>query len=158
MRGAVFASIITIALVAGAGIGYLVGISQSGKNSTPQTTCTILGETIGVALHVVATDYQSHSAVPVVGARISGDGVLYCNSAKQVSVFLPNTTNSTGWVDMFQGGGGEYYLNVTYPDSKSVYSLSVPVRPLTVTYATINISSGNVTIHFCQYGAQCSTA
>jgi hypothetical protein len=161
MRNGLAAALLLVAILAGAGAGYFFGasgISGGSKPSTPnqpQTICQITGEAIGVALHVVASNYSDSSTVPVAGAAVTGEGVLYCGGERQVNPFGSVSTNSTGWVDLFHDGGGVYYLNVTYPGSVLSYSLSVPVPPVTATYVTFNISTGNMTTHFCEYDLHC---
>jgi hypothetical protein len=162
MRNGIVASLLVVALLAGAGSGYLIGVngapitSTKSSSATTQTSCTISGETIGVALRVVEMDYSSHSLVPVADAAISGGYVFYCLAFRQVTPLTPTTTNSSGQVDVFQGGAGIYYLNVTDPQTNYVFHLSVPTRPVTATYVTLDIASGNVTTRFCAYNYNCS--
>lgn len=163
MNGRVLASGFVVAILISAGAGYLVGSNTITKGvvgghsgSTTQVSCSISGETIGVVVQVLAIDYSSHSAVPVAGVSVSGQDVYYCNDNKQVSEINPSSTNSSGWVSLFDGGGGMYYLNIRYPDSKLVYNLSVPVQPVTLTYVSFNVSTGNVTTRFCAYNFHCS--
>jgi hypothetical protein len=54
--------------------------------------------------------------------------VHYCNDGKEVLPIGGARTNSTGWVNLSDGGGGIYYLNVSLPNSKLVFSLSIPVQ------------------------------
>ncbi len=151
---------VAVAVILSGSAGYLLGSARpsglAGSGTSAQTTCTIAGETIGVALRVVAIDYSTHSVVPVVGAGINGSGVLYCNGERQVTVFPEATTNASGWVEVFHGGGGIYYLNISYPGSNLIYSVSVPVMPVTATYVVFNASTGNVTTHFCSYNFHCT--
>ena len=162
MRNAAVAALLVVAILAGAGVGYLIGVN--GASTTPsksppattQTSCTISGETTGVALQVVRIDYSTNSLVPVAGAAVSGGYVVYCDNARQATPFTPSMTNSSGQVDVFQGGGGIYYLNVTDPQTNYVFHLSIPARPVTATYVTLDITSGNVTTRFCVYGYNCS--
>ena len=170
MKNVEVAALLVAAIVAGAGAGYLIGVdvsrSQTGDgmpttSMSTSTTCHITGETWGVALHVVAAEYSNYpnyyTTTPVAGAYVSAEGIFYCNDERKTTSILLATTNSSGWALLYNGGGGTYYLNITYPGSKLVYSLSVPVRPVTATYVTFNVSTGNTTTHFCQYNFHCTT-
>ncbi|MDA4128514.1 MAG: hypothetical protein OK422_03525 [Thaumarchaeota archaeon] len=114
MQNRVLSAVFVLAIIGSAGAGYLVGSStianQVTRNLTSQTKCTIVGETIGVVLQVLATDYSSHTEVPVSGALVNGQDVLYCNNERQVFAVQPATANSSGWTSLLDGGGGTYYL------------------------------------------------
>ena len=62
----------------------------------------------------------------------------------------PVTTNSSGWINLLDGGNGIYYLNVTY-SQYLVYSLSIVTQPTSVTCVVSNASTGNLTTHFYEY-------
>ena len=162
MRRVMISALLAIAILAGAGIGYLLGTRATQNpitttsSTSSQTTCTIYGQTIGVAFHLVAINYSDHSVVPVVGAGIKGEGVAYCNEEREATPIPLTATNASGWASLFLGGGGVYYLNVTYPGSGLAYSLSVPVRPVTATYVTVNISTGSVITSYCEYNINCT--
>ncbi len=117
--------------------------------------CVNYGPTIGVALQVVANNGSGRPPIPVKGAQVSGQDVGYCNDVKQVIAIHPTTTNSSGWVSLLYGGFGIYYLNINYGPTLD-YSLSVVTEPTAITYAVFNISTGNVTTHFCYYEVNCS--
>jgi len=166
LKTGVIAALLVIAIVVSAGVGYLFGLSVSGsqtnKNSTIQTTststtCTISGETMGVWLRVVESTYPNGSVVPVSGVNVNGQWVLYCNDQRQTTKFEPSQTNASGWDILSYGGGGFYYVNISYPYSPLTIILSIQTRPVTATYATFNLSTGNVTTHFCEFNyASCA--
>jgi hypothetical protein len=144
--------------------GYTETVTQtvtatSSKSSSPttQTSCSITGTTLGVALRVVR-EGANNSLIPVADAPVSGGYVVYCDGVRQATLFAPTVTNSSGEVDVFQGGGGVYYLNVTYPQTyyPQTYHLSIPTFPVTATYVTFDITSGSVTTRLCMYGYNCS--
>ena len=155
MRNAVVAVLTILLVVVSVGAGYYLGAksNQSGRLITT-TTCTILGPTIGVVLRIIENNGSSNPSIPVQGARVSGQDLGYCNDVEQVIAIKPATTNSSGWVSLLYGGFGIYYLNVYYNPYLS-YNLSVVTQPTAVTYAIFNISTGNVTTHFCYYEVNC---
>lgn len=127
---------------------------KSGSTTTIRTTsCGISGPTTGVVLQIIAYNHTSSgvSTVPWVGTSVSGEAVGYCNDALQTSILPPTTTNSTGWASLLDGGFGLYDLNVTYGAPPITFNLSIVTDPLSVTVAVFNISTGNMTTHFCEY-------
>jgi len=121
-------------------------IQLTTPSTTVQATCTTSGPTLGVVLRVVANN-GSWAGVPV-----TGEAVGYCDGQKEVTNLGPSLTNSSGWVSFLEGGlNGIYYLHVN--ESAWVYDLSIPAQPTTVTYAVLNLSTGNVTTRFCEFNA-----
>src|SRR2546422_1161227 len=164
LKNGVVAVVLVIAMTGSAGAGFLVGSNVFGNITvgnptakTTKTTCHITGVTLGVRVRIVAIDYSNNSTVPVSNASVTGQNVVYCNDERQVTTFRPTKTNSSGWVGLSYGGVGIYYVNITYPNSNLTYSLSIPARPVTATYVVFNISSGNVTTHFCAFNYHCVT-
>jgi hypothetical protein len=107
---------------------------------------------MGVMIHVLANNYTGNgvSVIPVVGAKVSGQAVGYCNNVLQPSTLQPTTTNSSGWASLLDGQFGLYNLQVAYAPTL-VFNLSIVTNPLSVTYVTFNISTGNMTTHFCEF-------
>ena len=150
------ASLMVIAIVAGIGAGYLAGVNVSGNrtNRNTATTCEILAPTIGVSLRAMAI-YGYNSVAPAPGAMVNGEWVDYCNAQRQATSFGPSHTNDTGWVDLFHGGGGIYILNVSLPDNPLTVQFSIPTHPGEITYALVNLSTGDETIQFCGLEGPC---
>jgi len=125
--------------------------------SVTTTSCAVSGPTMGVVIHVLANNYTGNgvSVIPVVGAKVSGQAVGYCNNALQQSTLQPTTTNSSGWASLLDGQFGLYNLQVAYALTL-VFNLSIVTMPTSVTYVTFNISTGNMTTHFCEF-SDCRT-
>jgi hypothetical protein len=120
--------------------------------SVTTTSCTVSGPTLGVVIQVLANNYTGNgvSVIPVVGAKVSGEAVGYCNNILQPSTLQPTTTNSSGWASLLDGQFGLYNLEVAYAPTL-VFNLSIVTNPSSVTYVTFNISTGNMTTHFCEF-------
>ncbi len=120
--------------------------------SVTTTSCTVSGPTLGVVIQVLANNYMGTgvSVIPVVGAKVTGQAVGYCNDVLQPSTLQPTTTNSSGWASLLDGQFGLYNLEVAYAPTL-VFNLSIVTNPLSVTYVTFNISTGNMTTHFCEF-------
>jgi hypothetical protein len=168
MRNGMVAVLLVIVIALSAGAGYLVGLNVSRNQTSRSTTttltstsasftCTAVGQAIGVRLRVVESTFPNGTVFPVSGAIVNGAWVIYCNGQRQPTEFGPFHTNSTEWVDLSYGGGGYYYLNVSLPSSPLVIPFSIPTEPGVATYATVNLSTGNVTTHFCGFEEHCPT-
>jgi hypothetical protein len=120
--------------------------------SVTTTSCVVSGPTMGVVIHVLANNYTGNgvSVIPVVGAKVSGQAVGYCNNVLQQSTLQATTTNSSGWASLLDGQFGLYNLQVAYIPTL-VFNLSIVTMPTSVTYVTFNISTGNMTTHFCEF-------
>jgi hypothetical protein len=114
-----------------------------------RTSCISSGPTEGVVLRLVANG--NTGIIPVAGAAVSGEDLWYCNDSPQITHFNSTLTNSSGWASLLFGGNGIYYLNVTYPNSNLVFTLSVMTQPSSVTYMIFNASTGNVTTYVCEF-------
>jgi len=172
LKNQIFALFMVVLVFASAGAGYLVGSVRSPSSftslssasatvttSSTITSCTILAPTMGVELRVmVVNSTTSGVSVPQKGARISGQAITYCNSVQQVYPIRPETTNSSGWAVLLDGGLGIYFLTVVFPNSVISVNLSIPTQPTGVTYAVFQSPSGNLTTHFCYYNINCDTA
>ena len=66
------------------------------------------------------------------------------------------STNSTGSVLITPNIGSYYVLLVAYEGAN--YTINAPIKPMTTTYVTLNVPSGNVTItEVYEDGCQTST-
>jgi hypothetical protein len=157
MRNGLVASLLVVAILAGAGAGYLVGVSSvansTSQNSVATTSCTVAGPTIGAVIRVI------ESSGPVAGARVSGEADGYCNNALQTQTLQSAVTNSSGWVSLMDGGFGVYNLLVSFevgnPPLTQNYHLSISMQPTAVTYVVFDTVTGNVTTHICYYNLHC---
>jgi hypothetical protein len=167
LRNDIVAVLTVLLVVVGVGVGYFIGAKANQSIAVIPTTlgtktltggkyqCINTGPTIGVVLRVIENNGSSNPTIPVRGARVSGQDIGYCNDAEQAITIKSTTTNSSGWVSLLYGGFGIYYLNVYY-DPYLSYNLSVVTQPTAITYAIFNLSTGNLTTHFCYYVVGCS--
>lgn len=138
----------------------------SASSSTSPAACTIIGPTEGVEIRVVMSNGSDPShTIPVVGAQVGGEDDGYCNGQRRVMVLMAETTNSSGWASLLDGGFGSYNLSVTYPGSGFVVinstsgqgttsvgtiitiffggnGLIIPTQPTAITYVTYDTSTG----------------
>lgn len=108
-------------------------------------TCTYSGETVGVLFRLV-----SDTGSPISGVQIKGQSVVYCNTERQVQALPLATTNSSGWADMRDGNGGNYYLTFGYAGTS--YNVMISVEPVALTLATLKLPSGILTTQDCAFG------
>ena len=165
MRNEVISVLLIAAIIAGAGVGYFVGVnsvtsvtSSKGQTSVTTTSCTVSGPTNGVVIRVVEGGLYGPT-IPIVGALVNGEADGYCNDALQTLTLQSAATNSSGWASLLDEGFGVYNLNISYevgnPQLTENYHLSVPMQPLTTTYVVFNTTTGNVTTHYCEYNLHC---
>ena len=155
MRNEAIASLLVIAILAGAGAGYFIGVNiatnSASSSNVPTTFCTVSGPTDGVVIRIVEGGL-SGPTVPVVGADVSGEAAGYCNDALQTQALQQEVTNSSGWATLLDGGFGVYNLNISYevgsPQVTETYHLSISMQPLTTAYVVYDTTTGNVTTHF----------
>ena len=166
MRNETVSALLVVAIIASAGLGYLVGAGSftspmsktSAETSVTTTYCTVLAPTIGVVIRVVEGGLSGPTS-PISGARVGGQADGYCNNALQAQTLQPAVTNSTGWASLLDGGFGVYNLNISYevgsPHVTESYYFSVSMQPETVTYVIFNTTTGNVTTYLCYSGQNC---
>jgi len=160
MRNEAVASLLIVAILAGAGVGYLVGVNSvtgsASQNSVLMTSCIVLGPTIGAVIRII------EKGAPIAGASVSGEADGYCNNALQTQPLQSTVTNSSGWASLMDGGFGVYNLLVSYdvgnPPLTENYHLSISMQPTAVTYVVFDTATGNVTTHICYYNLHCSGA
>jgi len=157
MKNRAIATLLVVAIIASAGVGYLVGVnsvtSSTSQNSVPTTSCAVPGPTIGAVIRVI------ESGAPVAGASVSGEADGYCNNALQTQTLQSTLTNSSGWASLMDGGFGVYNLLISYevgnPPLTENYHLSISMQPTAVTYVVFDTATGNVTTHICYYNLHC---
>ena len=122
------------------------------KPTTVQTSvsCTITGE--GGPLYIlVLTDLGAPVADQKVGLVHMGPSVNgeSCGSR----TLAPRFTNSTGWVQVPGGDGlpyaGSFYVSLNY--SGRSYNATVSIEPVTTTYLTFYLPSGQYYVMNCQF-------
>jgi hypothetical protein len=101
--------------------------------TTASTECTISGEGTGFYLTVL-----SDSGQPIQGARVTG------TSSPCLQDIGTYVTNSTGSVLITPNIASYYQLSITYQGQS--YTVKAPIEPMTTTYVTLRVPSGNVTI------------
>ena len=137
------AVLLVVAIIAGVGAGYLVGVSVSGSQNVrnTSTTCTILVEG-QVLLQVM----NSTSGKPIARAPVYAQFVSQGCSPNTYTAVDLNTalTNATGFVT-FSGEVGEYHLNLhTFGN----YFVDVSTNPSETACVTLNIPSGETRIAY----------
>ena len=113
--------------------------APTNSSSTTTTQCTITAEGSGFYLTVL-----SDSGQPIQGARVTGTRVTEVDSGTCQQAIGTYSTNSTGSVLITPNIGSYYVLSVMYEGAN--YTVNAPIRPMTTTYVTLNVPSGNVTI------------
>jgi len=107
--------------------------------------CTITAEGTGTFVTVLSDGGQ-----PIQGAQVSGERVTEVNGAtceETIGTFL---TNSTGSVLITPNIGSYYQLTIQYQGK--TFSAQAPIQPMSGTYVTLKIPSGNVTVSEVPYG------
>ena len=161
MKNEVIASLLVLTVLAGAGMGYLMGTdlsaSHNGGTTGPTSpnvsvTCTVPDE--GELLLQVM---NSTSGEPIASAPVQGQLVLPACSPSTYTAVELNTalTNATGFV-VFGGELGEYHL---YFPSFGNYFVDVSMNPGQTACVTLSIPSGETNITYsgmpgssCQFG------
>jgi len=158
MRNEVIASLLVVALVAGAGVGFLVGdasertttsVSTTTLTATPtQTTADCIQTGIHGSLYVrVVLDNTSR---PVVGDNVTVTILDYCNAEEQVPL---GSTNSTGYTSSFVDWTGDLLVKVTNVFSGASYIFLAQTSGA-VSLATLSLPSGLTVIRpIACYGA-----
>jgi hypothetical protein len=147
MRNGAVAALLAVAILAGAGAGYLVGSQLKGSgtsgtssSSTVLTTCTIpdSGEVIMQVLN--STDGRPIVSTPV---QVEFLEPVCPPNPYTVTTLSPMMTNGTGYVTI-GGEVGDYTLSV----SGYGYSASATVGPGQIVCITLGIPSGETHITY----------
>jgi len=151
MRRRTMVAVLLIVVVAVAGaLGYVLlspSVPPLDTSPTPVTTttyCSITGQAAGAFLRILSDSTQA----PVVGAQVSatnkpdycGSNQYTTNSPANIQTTITFTTNSTEWysLDTFNNAG--YSFTVRY--SGQSYTLTIELRPISATCATLLVPSG----------------
>ncbi len=119
-------------------------VSTSPVVITTTTFCSITGQAGGAFLRVLSDSTQT----PVVGAQVSATNKpAYCgsnqyttNSPANSQTTITFTTNSTEWYSLDTLNNVGYSFTVRY--SGQSYTLTIDLRPVSATCATLYVPSG----------------
>jgi hypothetical protein len=145
MRSRVVASLLVVAILVGAGAGYLIGSYASHPGTTTtQTTCmtTYPGQPFGASTRVI----NATTLMPVVGANVIATapvlGVCSASTPKTDSVQF--TTNSTEWYSLPFFNLGTYQITVTYLGRS--YNVTMPLGRSVYNCATLYVPTGQTNV------------
>ena len=158
MREGAIAALLVLAMLAGAGAGYLVGASvpgsQSGKNMpttsmSTSATCTIPDEGQVLLQVMNGTSGKPIGSAPVMGQLL----LLGCSPNTYTAADLDTAmTNATGFVS-FEGELGEYHL---YFPTLGNYFVDVSMNPGETACVTLTIPNGETDITYSGHpGSSC---
>jgi hypothetical protein len=179
MRNEVIVSMLIVAILAGAGVGFLVGTANE-HTTTSTTTATSVSTTTATSFITktsLATQSNTYLTSCIItgvggfefrvisdptGAPISGETIeavdrLGCNGQNQV-VYLDNFSESQGgqgWLvpdfpSQATPAGG---LSFTIMYQGGTYTFSASVAPVGTNCVTLHVPSGNVTVTFVANGS-----
>lgn len=131
----VIASVLVVAILIGAGAGYLIGMSLSGDEASIRTTSTSCIQT-GISGSLFVRVISDNTNNPTRGANVTVTLLNYCNS--KVSIPL-GYTNDTGYTPSPTDWTGVLLVNVT---SAGVDHVFLTETGGTVSLATISLPSG----------------
>ena len=116
MRRGVIASLLVVALLAGAGAGYLIGVNVSGNQTsgTPSTSCIQTGIHGSLFVRVVSDSTDN----PISGANVTVTVLNYCNSEYPIPL---GHTNDTGYTSSPADWTGVLLVNVTNADVNYIF-------------------------------------
>jgi hypothetical protein len=114
-------------------LNFTVNPSGTTVTASTSTECTISSEGSGFYVTVLTDAGQ-----PIQGAQVTGTS---SPCQQDIGTYV---TNSTGSVLITPDIGSYYQLSITYQGN--AYAVRAPIEPMTTTYVTLSIPSGNVTI------------
>jgi hypothetical protein len=141
------ATVVMIVVVAGV-LGYAYFAIASAPPSVPSTSptpvtkttfCSITGQPAGAFLRILSDSTRT----PIAGAQVSATNrPAYCDSSSPATsqTTIAFTTNSTEWYSLDTLNNAGYSFVVKY--SGQTYTLTVDLRPVSGTCATLFIPSG----------------
>jgi hypothetical protein len=109
------------------------------QTATTSVDCVISSEGSGFYVTV-----QSDAGQPIQGVQVSGSRVTQTNGGtcqQNIGTYL---TNSTGSVLITPNIGSYYLLSMLYQGKN--YTARAPIEPMTTTYVTLKVPSGNISI------------
>ena len=172
MRNDVIASLLVVAILAGAGAGYFAGssnrqtttttvVSASTLTSTSVETistdpCVIMGQPAGMFLKIAS----DNGGAPIAGAQVIAihkqaddycNGVLFRGNFTMISF---TTNGTTSWYSLDSTNDGSYSVVVAY--SGHLYNLSAQMHPVSVTCAALFITSGRTNVTSTEFRTTCT--
>lgn len=129
------ASLLVVAILAGAGAGYLTGVSTSGNHASRSTTTTSCMQT-GIHGSLFVRVVSDGTNTSISGAKVTVTILNYCNS--KLSIHL-GYTNDTGYTSSSADWTGVLLVNVT---SAGVGHIFLTETSGAVSLATISLPSG----------------
>ena len=122
--------------------------------SAVSTVCYVQGQPAGFFIRILSDS----AFTPVVGVKVMAtNNPALCNSTpatKQTTVTF--TTNSNEWYTLPSDNNAGYSFMVTYSSQK--YNFTASLRPLSVTCATLFITSGRTNITITEFQTSCSAS
>jgi hypothetical protein len=109
------------------------------RSTTTSIDCVVSAEGSGFYVTVLSDTGQ-----PIQGVQVSGSRVTQTNGGtcqQNIGTYL---TNSTGSVLITPNIGSYYLLSMLYQGKN--YTAKAPIEPMTTTYVTLKVPSGNVSI------------
>jgi hypothetical protein len=144
MRNGAIASLLVVAILVGAGAGYLIGsYTNHPGTTTTQTTCMITtypAQPFGTALRVV----NATTLEPVVGADVIATASAICGTSTSTIASAQFTTNSTEWYSLPFINHGTYQIAVTYLSHS--YNLTMSPGLSVYNCATLYVPTGQTDV------------
>jgi hypothetical protein len=137
----------TVSIIVISAVGYVVITDWPNTTSTVPTTstvCVINAQGYGTYLHVVSDSTQQ----PVSGVSFHFVPIAYSCLGYGIPTAANYTTNSTGWIFLY-GVQANYLFQSYLTYAGRSYNVTLPQRPGELTYATLQLPSGNLTIMLC---------
>ena len=132
--------IIVVAFVVAGAVGFL----SFGPRSSSTSVCVVAASSTGTYIHVVSDSTQQ----PIAAASIQVTPVATQCTNEVTSTPVDYNANASGWITI-AGEPADVHLVISLAYAARSYNFTLPQRPLTATYATLRLPSGNVSISLC---------
>jgi len=175
MRSEVVASLIVVALLAGAGVGYfawsgsrttVTATTTSAETTTATTTevvtslvtyCSISGQPGGISVRFL----NSSTMAPIAGVYVFAvNRPFYCSGFSTVAPFPAGpqtvtsfTTSGSEWYPLSSDSNAAYSIAAFYAGHS--YNFTANLRPVSLTCATLYIPSGQTNVTITTFGMSC---
>jgi len=152
MRDRAIVALLVVAVLASAGVGYLVGWNVSESQAAKGTTTTTASSSISTECEVSAEGWvllqvlNSTTGKPIPSAPVQAEVTpFYCNSSPPAATELNSTlTNSTGFAS-FGAYLGVYRFALSAYGNYFAYASTLPEQ---TTCVTLSIPSGLTVIQY----------